>query len=189
MDKDIISGDFEDVGVEYFLQKPINTSFLIDTLMSFFNEEYSRRPVRQNLTADPDPKASGSNAKLLLAEDNELNQMVAVGVLEVADFEIDVAENGKTALEKLKAMGPGHYSVVLMDIQMPEMDGITATTKIRADSVFQDIPVIAMTAHALDEGRDRCLDAGMNDHVSKPIDARDLISKINKWIYNAEKNA
>ena len=72
---------------------------------------------------------------------------------------------------------------------MPEMDGITATTKIRADSVFQDIPVIAMTAHALDEGRDRCLDAGMNDHVSKPIDARDLISKINKWIYNAEKNA
>ena len=189
MDKDMISVDFRTVGIEYFVQKPINTSFLVDTLMSFFNEQYTRRPLHRKPDLESNPQAIGGNNKLLLAEDNELNQMVAVGVLKHAGFEVDVAENGKLALERLKDLGPSHYALVLMDIQMPEMDGLTATSLIREDATYNDLPVVAMTAHALDEERDRCLRAGMNDHVSKPIDARELISKINKWIQTGARNA
>ncbi|MEK9725197.1 MAG: response regulator [Rhodospirillaceae bacterium] len=189
MDRDVISGDFSTAGGEYFLQKPINTSFLVDTLMAFFNERHSRRPIRQPRDVDGAPMARGDNRKLLLVEDNELNQMVALGVLQHAGFQVDVAENGKVAVGKLHAVGPSHYALVLMDIQMPEMDGLTATRCIREDLGYADLLVIAMTAHAFDEERERCLRAGMNDHVSKPIDARELIAKINKWSQQAERLA
>ncbi len=182
-DMESISSDLDALGVEHCVQKPINTSFLIDTMMAFFETGADRRPVRARLQAiKNDPHAAFSNARLLLVEDVELNRMVALGVLENAGFKVDVAENGLQVLEVLRREGASKYAAVLMDIEMPEMDGITATRKIREELGYSDLPVIAMTAHALAEERERCAEAGMNDHISKPFEAAELISTINRWI-------
>jgi len=118
----------------------------------------------------------------LLAEDNELNQAVAVGILEGAGFSVDVVANGREAINVLRKNGPGAFAAVLMDIQMPEIDGITATRLIRVEDGFDDLPIIAMTAHALIEERKRCTAAGMDAHIPKPVDSRELISKLNSFI-------
>ena len=177
-----IKGDLDALGVQYALQKPINTSFLVDTLMALFQSTTDRRPVRPSITIEDDDNETLKGARVLLAEDNELNQMVALGVLENLGCSVDVVENGHDALERLQEKSADHYAIVLMDIQMPVMDGITATHKIRSVLGMTSLPVVAMTAHALEEERERCLAAGMNDHISKPIDARDVKMKIIKWI-------
>lgn len=181
-----ISDDLRTLGVEHCVNKPINTSFLIDTMMAFFAAGADRRPVRVLRHSDvQDPTAHRKDIHLLLAEDVELNRMVALGVLQNAGFTADVAENGQQVLEMLKAGGPERYAAVLMDIEMPEMDGLTATWKIREELGLKDLPVIAMTAHALDEERERCMEAGMNAHISKPFEAAELISTLNKWTRNS----
>lgn len=146
--------------------------------MEVFHSGHERRPFAATRRAEgPTAKAAVAGMRLLLAEDNELNRMVALSVLENAGFAVDLAENGA---ERLRDGGAEAYALVLMNIQMPVMDGLAATRKIRGELRLDDLPVVAMTAHALDEERDRCLAASMNDHVSKPIDARELIAKINK---------
>lgn len=177
-----IKPDLDSLGVQYALQKPINTSFLVDTLMALFQSTTDRRPVRPSVNIENDETETLKGARVLLAEDNELNQMVALGVLENLGCRVDVVENGHDALERLQEKSADHYAIVLMDIQMPVMDGITATQKIRSVLGMTNLPVVAMTAHALQEERERCLAAGMNDHISKPIDARDVKMKIIKWI-------
>jgi CheY-like chemotaxis protein len=107
--------------------------------------------------------------RILLAEDNPINQQIAVELLESAGAAVEVAENGAEAVRKLASAAPPGFDIVLMDLQMPEMDGYQATAKIRSDPRFEKLPIIAMTAHATMEERQRCLEAGMNDHVSKPI--------------------
>ena len=110
-------------------------------------------------------------ARILLAEDNEINQQIASNLLEGVGATVKVANNGREAVETLSnGPQPPPFDVVLMDLQMPEMDGYQATAKIRADARFAELPIIAMTAHATMEERQRCLAAGMNDHISKPID-------------------
>jgi PAS domain S-box-containing protein len=116
---------------------------------------------------------------LLLAEDNEINQLITVELLAEAGMTVDVVENGSEAVEKILA-GSAHYDAVLMDVQMPEMDGITATLKIREQGVT--LPIIAITAHALDEEKQRCLKAGMDDHISKPIEPKQLYEILARWI-------
>ena len=118
-------------------------------------------------------------ANILLAEDNKINQMVAIGLLKVEGFETTVADNGRIALDLLEQQP---FDLVLMDIQMPEMDGYETTKAIRSDERFKHIPIIAMTASAMSGDREASLEAGMNDYVAKPIDPKLLYSALVKWI-------
>ena len=116
-----------------------------------------------------------AGARILLAEDNEINQQIAVELLEGAGAQVKVANNGREAVEKV---AQATYDLVLMDLQMPVMDGYQATANIRSDPRFAKLPIIAMTAHATVEERQRCLDAGMADHISKPIDPVTMFATI-----------
>lgn len=180
---DEVADELAEIGVKTFLPKPINTSHLFDKMMEMFSATPSKGMVPVKVSsADEGQQAVVANARLLLAEDNELNQAVAVGILEGAGFSVDVVNNGREAINRLRQEGAGAYAVVLMDIQMPEIDGITATRLIRVEDGFKELPIIAMTAHALVEERKRCEDAGMTAHIAKPVDSRELISKINSYI-------
>jgi CheY-like chemotaxis protein len=118
--------------------------------------------------------------KLLLAEDNPLNREIATEILSEYGFEIEVAGNGSEAYEKVKNSGQGYYYAVLMDVQMPVMNGYEATWRIRAleDKTLAQIPIIAMTANAFDEDRKMALMAGMNDFVAKPIEVKKLLKAL-----------
>jgi len=117
--------------------------------------------------------------RVLLVEDNAINQQIAAELMRAAGIVVDVADNGRVAIGRLAA--GNRYDMVLMDLQMPQMDGYAAATAIRADPAHADLPIVAMTAHALADERARCLAAGMNDHLSKPIDAAVLFAKIGQW--------
>lgn len=114
----------------------------------------------------------------MLVEDNEINQEVAIGQLEDAEIAVDLAENGEIAVRMVRNKD---YDLVLMDMQMPVMDGVEATRVIRADPRFNSLPIIAMTANAMAADRDRCLEAGMNDHIAKPIDPEQLFRVLLRW--------
>jgi PAS domain S-box-containing protein len=120
-----------------------------------------------------------AGARILLVDDNDLNQEVGSEILKDAGFVVDVAENGQEALDMVQT---GRYDIVLMDMQMPVMDGVTATIAIRKLPQFADLPIVAMTANAMDQDRERCAAAGMNDHVAKPIDPDELWAALLKWI-------
>lgn len=181
-DMSTIQDQLTELGIKCALQKPINTSFLVDALMVIFQSTTDRRPIRSSVIVDDDAKLSLQGARVLLAEDNELNQMVALGVLENLGCSVDVAENGQLAIDMLRDKPADHYAIVLMDIQMPVLDGLSATEMIRSDLKMTDLPIVAMTAHALEEERERCAEAGMDDHISKPIDALDVQMKMLKWV-------
>ena len=125
-------------------------------------------------------------ARILLTEDNEINQQIAVELLEGAGATVTVANNGREAVEMLSGPGQPPFDVVMMDLQMPEMDGYQATAKLRSDSRLAALPIIAMTAHATVEERQRCLAAGMNDHVAKPIDPAALFEAVGRFYKPAE---
>jgi CheY-like chemotaxis protein/HPt (histidine-containing phosphotransfer) domain-containing protein len=115
----------------------------------------------------------------LLVEDNELNQEVAMGLLETANMSIDLAENGQVAV---RMVSEKDYDLVLMDMQMPVMDGIAATKEIRSNPRFAALPIIAMTANAMDRDREICLQAGMNDFLGKPIDPDRMFATLKRWL-------
>jgi CheY-like chemotaxis protein len=116
---------------------------------------------------------------ILVAEDNEINQIIIREILEKAGFVVDMADNGRQALE----MARDHpYDLIFMDIQMPEMDGLTATREIRKNPSLADLPIVAMTAHAMMGDKEKSLEAGMNDHVTKPIDVDDVYARLIRWI-------
>jgi two-component system sensor histidine kinase/response regulator len=167
----------EDSGIENVLVKPVTSSTLFDTTLSILHSEAGlpgEAPIVPSLDV-----GSARGARVLLVEDNEINQEVAIGQLEDAEFIVDLAENGEIALRMVEE---GDYDVVLMDMQMPVMDGVEATRAIRADQRFRNLPIIAMTANAMDADRDRCLEAGMNDHIAKPIDPEQLFQVLLRWI-------
>ena len=136
------------------------------------------------------PLHDATGIRVLLVEDNEMNQQVATELLESAGAIVTVANHGGEAVKILTDgdQAPA-FDVVFMDLQMPEMDGFTATKLLRSDPRLQKLPIIAMTAHALVEERQRCLDAGMNDHVSKPIDPDNLFSTLMRWAKPRPKQA
>jgi two-component system sensor histidine kinase/response regulator len=134
--------------------------------------------VRRALDA---PLEREFDARVLLAEDNEANQMVAGEILGRLGIELDIANNGREALEMARA-GRGRYDAVLMDVQMPEMDGLTATREMRSDPGLRDLPILAMTANAMKSDLDACADAGMNDHITKPIERKALIHTLRRWL-------
>ncbi len=167
-----------------FLMKPINQSALFDAIMETLGREAppKPRPAGQR-TVDVDALKRIRGARILLVEDNELNQQVAVELLMGAGLFVTIAENGKEAVEALQS---SDFDLVFMDIQMPEMDGYEATTVIRADPGCKDLPIVAMTAHAMSGEREKCLAAGMNEHITKPVDHREVFSTLIQWI--APKN-
>jgi PAS domain S-box-containing protein len=169
----------ERIHVSGFLLKPVTKSMLVDTLVSIFapKEAEDRRPSSE--ISKPE-RLRGVRA--LLAEDNPINQQIAVELLESAGARVETAENGAEAVRKLLGVPfPPPYDLVLMDLQMPEMDGYQATARIRSDARFARLPIVAMTAHATMEERQRCLDAGMNDHVAKPIEPEILFATVERW--------
>jgi CheY-like chemotaxis protein len=176
------------VGLEGFLLKPVNPSMLFDTIMQAFGEavpEISQVVRRQEQEAEALEHIRGAN--VLLVEDNEINQQVAREILEGAGLKITLANDGQEAVNAVKE---NEYDAVLMDVQMPVMDGYTATREIRKDERFKELPIIAMTAHAMAGDEDKSLEAGMNGHVTKPIDPDQLFGTLRKWIKSvAERKA
>jgi signal transduction histidine kinase/DNA-binding response OmpR family regulator len=177
--QDVLTSAVE-AGIDGYLLKPVNASLLYDTLVELFGIAppggYARAAAR-HAGDEHDAKGIG----ILVVEDNEINQQVARELLESAGAIVTVAGNGREAVNLMTQSEPGAFDMVLMDLQMPEMDGYEATRLLRSDSRLQGIPIIAMTAHALAEERQRCLDAGMNDHISKPVDPDALFATLARW--------
>jgi PAS domain S-box-containing protein len=170
----------EIAGIEDVLIKPVSASALFDSVLRILGgSTEGPRTVRDAPTDSAKQLADIKGARILLVEDNELNQEVALELLRDAGFEVDLAENGQIAVDKVFT---ADYAIVLMDMQMPEMDGITATREIRKDARFNALPIVAMTANAMQGDRDRCMAAGMNDHIAKPIEPEDLWKALLKWI-------
>ena len=165
-------------GVTAFCAKPMFMSDLRETLMSALGQ----KPADAVQGLLPEKNADFKGKHILLVEDNELNREIAQEILREYGFLVDSAENGAVAVEKVSTAAPGSYDLVLMDVQMPIMDGYTATRKIRAldDPALGKLPIIAMTANAFDEDRRNALESGMNGFLSKPIVIDDLVQELHK---------
>ena len=170
----------DEANLDGFLLKPVSRSTLFDSVMSAFGRAgVSDRSGGEDeaTSSGPDPTLRG--ARVLVAEDNEINQQIALELLEERGINVTIANDGR---EAVVAVNEGEFDLVLMDIQMPNMDGHEATIEIRQDQRFKDLPIIAMTAHALATEWDKCLASGMNDHVTKPIDPIALIEVVRHWV-------
>ena len=176
----------ERLQLDGFLLKPVTKSTIVDTLVNVFAE--IGEDLRGAAAHSEDPLRLRS-VRILLAEDNEINQQIAVELLEGAGAVVAVARNGREAVERLSGPGQPPFDVVLMDLQMPEMDGYQATAKLRSDARLAALPIIAMTAHATVEERQRCLAAGMNDHIAKPIDPAALFETVGRFSKPTERTA
>ena len=168
------------VGLEGFLIKPVTPSLMFDTIMQVFrkdDEQTSRVSSRSEEIAESLVKIRG--AEVLLVEDNDINQQVAQEILEGAGLIVTIAENGNAGVDAVQSQA---FDIVLMDIQMPVMDGYEATRTIRENKKFDKLPILAMTANAMAGDREKSLEAGMNDHVTKPINPDELFAALEKWI-------
>jgi PAS domain S-box-containing protein len=168
-------------GISAYLTKPIKRSDLFDTIVTVLGcdagetQEEECFVTRHSLAEDRKKRS----AHILLAEDNPVNRKVAERMLTKAGYSVDLANNG---LEVLQALEQGvQYHAVLMDVQMPEMDGFEATAAIRKDERWRGVPIIAITAHAMKGNEQRCINAGMDDYIAKPIEPEKLVSTIEKW--------
>ncbi|SIO92786.1 response regulator [Vibrio spartinae] len=188
-DKDELAHVTEELQLSGYLSKPVGQSKLFDLLMTLFgaSEHPSHRSSVDHFVR---PQDDLTEIRVLLVEDNEINQQIALELMEGWGMDVTVANHGREALSLLaeslnEAAG---FDVIFMDLQMPVMDGYEASEHIRRIPAYDDIPLIAMTAHAMVEERERCFGLGMNDHISKPIDPDILLSTIQKWCH-AEKPA
>ena len=170
-------------GVRCFLVKPVSPSSLYDAILEAMGHGVER-------VAEPGAVVRSGHAlrgaRVLLVEDNEINQQVALELLSQAGIDVTIANDGREGVEMLAAR-PEDIDAVLMDIQMPVMDGYAATREIRMDARFESLPVIAMTANAMAGDREKALDAGMNDHLAKPIDVTELFDVLGRWVRVAEE--
>jgi PAS domain S-box-containing protein len=177
----------QQAGVQHLLLKPVTAPVLFDTMVRVLGPA-GAAPVpalagRHTQTLDALEPLRG--ARILLVEDNELNQQVASELLREAGFVVDLAVDGAQAIERINASaqaGAMAYDLVLMDMQMPVLDGVSATRQVRADTRHADLPILAMTANAMAADRQRCLDAGMQAYVSKPIEPEALWRALAEWI-------
>jgi signal transduction histidine kinase/CheY-like chemotaxis protein/HAMP domain-containing protein len=167
----------ERLHLDGFLVKPVTRSTIVDALVTLFAGSGTTAALPE--PAEGPQRLRG--ARILLTEDNEINQQIAIELLQEAGAVVEVANNGAEAVERITRGSGAAPDVVLMDLQMPEMDGYQATARIRSDGRFRALPILAMTAHATAEERDRCLAAGMNDHIAKPIDPANLIATVARF--------
>jgi len=170
----------EDNGFESVLIKPVSPSMLFDASVRVIGgdaENAQEEAEALPLVSQQLDRIRG--ARVLLVDDNEINREVGVGLLEPAQVIVDLAGNGEQAV---RMIGEHEYDIVLMDMQMPVMDGLSATRAIRANPRFRDLPIVAMTANAMVSDREKCLEAGMNDHVAKPIDPDQLFATLARWV-------
>jgi polar amino acid transport system substrate-binding protein len=165
----------EESGLDAILIKPVSPSVLFDTVIRVLSNEEEHQVIQAGGTTSRQ-RLSGT---VLLVEDNVINQQVAQEILEGMGLLVHTVNNGREAIDALERH---RYDLVLMDLQMPEMDGYEATRRIRADTRYEHLPLIAMTAHAMAEEREQCIDAGMNEHVPKPIDPAHLYKVLSKWL-------
>ena len=166
--------------IDGLLLKPVGPSALLDSILCALGKEVvtqGRKQQRQEASHEAEQSVRG--AYLLLVEDNAVNQELALEILQGAGIRVDVANNGAEAVGKVSRT---RYDGVLMDCQMPVMDGFEATRQIRADGRFNDLPILAMTANAMSGDKELCLEAGMNDHIGKPIDINQLFVSLARWI-------
>ena len=170
-----IEDEAREAGVSAFCSKPIFLSELRNCLSEVVGVEKREKPGKER------PRALHSG-HILLAEDNELNREIATAILEEEGFTLETAENGQEAVELLKRSGPGHFDLILMDVQMPVMNGYEATRAIRAleDEKLAGVPVLAMTANAFEEDKQEALKSGMNGHIAKPIDIDKLFATLDE---------
>ena len=177
----------EAAGIEDVLIKPVGASILFDTLIHLLGAKEGERRERPEVEAQARDESgtlgggsheSLAGAHILLVEDNELNQEVATEILKSAGCEVSLARDGAEAVAKVSERA---YDLVLMDMQMPVMDGLTATREIRKLQGLAGLPVIAMTANAMAEGREQCLAAGMNDYIVKPIDPDAMFDTLRRY--------
>jgi two-component system, sensor histidine kinase and response regulator len=177
--EDVIK-DAEDVGISEILVKPVSPSLLFEGIVHLLGGTVNTpSTVTEESIVLSSKLAQIRGAQVLLVEDNDINQEVAIELLRTAGLEVDLAKDGLIALEKVRS---GRFDIVLMDVQMPVMGGIEATQEIRKDPRFKTLPIVAMTANALQGDRERCIQAGMNDHVAKPINPDDLWKALVEWI-------
>jgi len=170
----------EAVGCSGYLPKPVKQSLLREALVAVLGQKRSRDGASRLVTRHLLSEQKRQGLRILLAEDNPVNQKLAVVLLQKAGFSVDVVENGLQVVGKVKE---GKYNAVLMDVQMPEIDGLEATRRIRREAELgEHIPIIAMTAHALKGDRERCLKAGMDDYISKPLDPWVLLKILDQWM-------
>lgn len=166
------------------LTKPVTQSMLYDTIIKVFNSRITTGINSQLANKEVHiTKSENLGTSILLVEDNKINQQVARELLEVEGYTIDTAGNGKIALDMLKCSNK--YKIILMDVQMPVMDGYETSRHIRANNLYNNIPIIALSADAMPEAIKQAISAGMDDYITKPIDQTILYHKVNKWVIYA----
>jgi CheY-like chemotaxis protein len=180
------SKKFQEAGFDGFLTKPVQSKKLMPVIGRLLAAEVPKAvkvqhvqeeiAVQQQLAFD-DVK---HDIHILLVEDNSINRKLVSSMLTKAGYRLDTAENGKEAVE-MYLSNPGKYNLIFMDVQMPEMDGIAATRMLR-EKGFAGIPIIAMTAHTMKGDYEKCLEAGMNDYISKPIRKKVVLEMVEKWV-------
>jgi CheY-like chemotaxis protein len=160
--------------------KPVDPSLLLETIQSLFS---SRVGSREAAPAEP-ASSQLSGSRVLVAEDNAINQQIVEHLLARLGVTVEFAANGREAVDAV-LKDYTRFDAVLMDVQMPEMDGLEATRLIRRQVDATQLPIIAMTAHAMETERQLCLEAGMNDHLTKPVDPKALTKTLGRWITSA----
>lgn len=178
--KSVDTKRLENIGFSAYLIKPVKQSQLFNSIAYVFGKE-ALKPIEEDLIKRTGYTKGGRKVKILVTEDNETNQMVAKAMLTKLGFDVDIAASGKEAIEKLKS---DDYDLVFMDIEMPGLDGFETTERIRKSKKVKNpnVPIIAMSAHVLKWEKDRSLEAGMNDYITKPIQSGTLIDVINKYL-------
>ncbi|MBT3634540.1 MAG: response regulator [Candidatus Marinimicrobia bacterium] len=171
----------ERVGIDSFLIKPVNQSLLFDSIAEVFGEDIERTERKVQYSVKPEDLDTVRGARILLVEDNEINQQVAIELLESESFNVTSVVNGVEAVKAVTEVADT-FDLVLMDLQMPVMDGYQATSEIRKDKQFDNLPILAMTADAMTGVRDKVVESGMNDYITKPIDLKILFEALIKWI-------
>jgi len=175
----------KDAGFDAFLTKPTRREILFKTIEKLISpeEQANALPVKEVFITQYSVREElKQSVRILLAEDNPVNQKLAVLILTKAGYKVEVANNGRMAVDTFTA-NPDRFDLILMDIQMPELDGLTATKELRCRG-FTTVPIIAMTANAMKGDREICLEAGMNDYITKPVKREIIFEIIEKWLHH-----